>query len=200
MHGDKWKETDSTEIEEYVGCLLHMGVLKDSNFPTSVLWSKIDGNTLVKAFSSRDRFLKISNAMRFDDKETRTARKAKDIFAPFREIWEDFDAKFAREYVPGPLLTVDEKLMPWRGRCAFLQYRPSKPDKYGIKKMDFPYMVNHTREGKERLEKSIWEEILQLLLQNPILAVAEILLSTFFHRLHSQHTSVSYNITMVVAV
>ena len=30
-------------------------------------------------------------------------------------------------------LTVDKQLMPWRGRCAFLQYLPSHPDKYGIK-------------------------------------------------------------------
>ncbi|GFO47343.1 PiggyBac transposable element-derived protein 4 [Plakobranchus ocellatus] len=70
--------------------------------------------------------------MRFDDKETRTARRAKDIFAPFREIWDVFNANLARGYVPGPVLTVDEQLMPWRGRCAFLQYLPSKPDKYDI--------------------------------------------------------------------
>lgn len=30
-------------------------------------------------------------------------------------------------------LTVDEQLIPWRGRVKFLMYLPSKPDKYGIK-------------------------------------------------------------------
>lgn len=30
-------------------------------------------------------------------------------------------------------LTVDEQLVPFRGRCSFIQYMPSKPDKYGIK-------------------------------------------------------------------
>lgn len=28
---------------------------------------------------------------------------------------------------------MDEQLVPWRGRCKFLQYLPSKPDKYGLK-------------------------------------------------------------------
>ncbi|GFO39031.1 PiggyBac transposable element-derived protein 4 [Plakobranchus ocellatus] len=56
MLGDKWTETYSTEVEGFVGCLLHMGALKDSNSPTSVLWSKTDGNTLVKACFSREIF------------------------------------------------------------------------------------------------------------------------------------------------
>ncbi len=34
---------------------------------------------------------------------------------------------------PGPFLTVDERLAPYRGRCRFIQYMPSKPAKYGIK-------------------------------------------------------------------
>ena len=35
--------------------------------------------------------------------------------------------------MPDPFITADEQLIPWRGRCKFLQYLPSKPDKYGIK-------------------------------------------------------------------
>ena len=88
---------------------------------------------MVMACFSRDRFLKLSDHLRFDDKETRSQRREKDAFATLRDLWEDVDGNLSREYVPGPTLTVDEQLMPWRGRCAFLQYLPSKPDKYGIK-------------------------------------------------------------------
>ena len=35
--------------------------------------------------------------------------------------------------MPGDNITVDEQLVPFRGRCSFIQYMPSKPDKYGIK-------------------------------------------------------------------
>ena len=36
-------------------------------------------------------------------------------------------------YTSGESLTVDEQLMPTRGRCSFRQFLPSKPRKYGIK-------------------------------------------------------------------
>ena len=133
VRGEQWRHTDATEIEGFIGCLLHMGVLRDNGTPTTILWSKTEGNPLVMACFSRDRFIKLSNHVRFDGKETRSQRREKDAFAPLRDLWEDFEGNLSREYVPGPTLTVDEQLMPWRGRCAFLQYLPLKPDKYGIK-------------------------------------------------------------------
>ncbi len=36
-------------------------------------------------------------------------------------------------YNPGPEVTVDERLVAFRGRCNFKQYMPKKPAKYGIK-------------------------------------------------------------------
>ncbi|UYV82216.1 hypothetical protein LAZ67_21001360 [Cordylochernes scorpioides] len=34
---------------------------------------------------------------------------------------------------PGEYLTVDEKIIPFKGRCSFKQCLPNKPAKYGIK-------------------------------------------------------------------
>ena len=82
---------------------------------------------------SRNRFRDLLRALRFDDKSKRGERKAKDKFAPIREIWTDFEVALRKYYSPGPNITVDEQLMPFRGRCGFLQYLPSKPDKYGLK-------------------------------------------------------------------
>ena len=31
------------------------------------------------------------------------------------------------------VVTVDEQLIPFRGRCSFKQYMPEKPEKYGMK-------------------------------------------------------------------
>lgn len=44
-----------------------------------------------------------------------------------------FVATLRKYYIPGTDLTVDEQLVPFRGRCPFRQYIPSKPAKYGIK-------------------------------------------------------------------
>ncbi|GFS17067.1 PiggyBac transposable element-derived protein 4 [Elysia marginata] len=133
VYGKNWEKTDATEIEGFVGCLLHLGALRDNRTTTTVLGDKTNGNQLLRACFSRNRFLKLSNHLRFDDKSTRQSRRARDAFAPFREIWDDFNLNLGKEYIPGPMLTVDEQLMPWRGRCGFLQYLPSKPDKYGLK-------------------------------------------------------------------
>lgn len=36
-------------------------------------------------------------------------------------------------YIPSGSLTVDQQLIPTRGRCTFHQHIPNKPGKYGIK-------------------------------------------------------------------
>ena len=96
-----------------------MGALRDNGTPTTILWSKTESNPLVIACFSRDRFIKLSNHLRFDDKETRSQRREKDTFAPLRDPWEDINGNLSREYVPGQTLTVDEQLMPWSAMCIF---------------------------------------------------------------------------------
>ena len=59
----------------------HMGALRANGTPTSILWSKTEGNPLVIACFSRDRFQKLSNHLRFDDKGARSQRREKDAFA-----------------------------------------------------------------------------------------------------------------------
>ena len=36
-------------------------------------------------------------------------------------------------HLVGTAVCIDEQLLPFRGRCAFRQYMPKKPSKYGIK-------------------------------------------------------------------
>ncbi|XP_071210173.1 piggyBac transposable element-derived protein 4-like, partial [Salvelinus alpinus] len=53
--------------------------------------------------------------------------------AAIREVWEKWVERLPYLYNPGPEVTVDEQLVPFKGRCPFRQYMPSKPAKYGIK-------------------------------------------------------------------
>ncbi|CAF1356678.1 unnamed protein product [Rotaria sordida] len=38
-----------------------------------------------------------------------------------------------QHFIPSENLTIDEQLVPFRGRCSFVQYMPKKPSKYGLK-------------------------------------------------------------------
>ena len=71
--------------------------------------------------------------LRFDDKATRSERREKDKLAPIRDVWEAVNKNLMKHYLPGDNVTVDEQLVPFRGRCRFRQYMASKPDKYGLK-------------------------------------------------------------------
>ncbi|XP_070964753.1 piggyBac transposable element-derived protein 4-like [Oncorhynchus clarkii lewisi] len=71
--------------------------------------------------------------LRFDNHESRPARSVKDKLAAIREGWEKWVERLPYLYNPGPEVTVNEQLVPFKGRCPFRQYMPSKPAKYGIK-------------------------------------------------------------------
>lgn len=42
-------------------------------------------------------------------------------------------ARFSSVYMPGSTVTIDETMIPWRGRLLLKQYIPGKAHKYGVK-------------------------------------------------------------------
>ncbi|XP_014823495.1 PREDICTED: piggyBac transposable element-derived protein 4-like, partial [Poecilia mexicana] len=74
-----------------------------------------------------------SKLIQFDDRESSPARRMTDKLAAIREVWDKWVERLPYLYNPGPDVTVDEQLVPFRGHCPFRQYMPSKPAKYGIK-------------------------------------------------------------------
>ena len=81
----------------------------------------------------KNRFVTLLRHLRFEDKSTRSTRRAQDKFAPIRNIWNIINRNLQKHCMPGSNLTIDEQLVSFRGRVSFSQYMPSKPDKYGMK-------------------------------------------------------------------
>lgn len=77
----------------------------------------------------------IYRAIRFDDRQTRESRfeLSQDKFEPIREIFDAVNVSFLQNYTPGTHITVDERMVGFRGRCGFRVYMKSKPDRYGMK-------------------------------------------------------------------
>uniref|UniRef100_A0A665ULX8 PiggyBac transposable element-derived protein domain-containing protein n=1 Tax=Echeneis naucrates TaxID=173247 RepID=A0A665ULX8_ECHNA len=112
VHGDMWKDIDEEYLDAYIGVLLLAGVYRSCNEATYSLWDASTGRNIFRATMSLQTFRMISRVLRFDNRDTR-ARS--DKLTPIRDV------------------TVDERLVPFRGKCPFRQYIPSKPGKYGIK-------------------------------------------------------------------
>ena len=57
----------------------------------------------------------------------------RDKLAPIKDMWSRWSTHLLELFNPGRDICIDEQLVPFRGRCSFRQYMPSKPVKYGLK-------------------------------------------------------------------
>lgn len=128
-----WNPVDNIEILAFIGLLIAAGVDRSSKKNYQEFYGTLRGLPIFKATMPRNRFRDILRFIRFDDKDSRSVRRARDKLAPIRDIFDIICANLANLYSPGENLTIDEQLLPFRGRCSFKQYIPSKPDKYGLK-------------------------------------------------------------------
>ena len=85
---------------------------------------------LVSSIMSRNRFQILLRFIHFPDSsnDDRVERSRK-----FISILTMLQTKFCEAYKPGTKMTLDETMIPFRGRLSFLQYLPCKSHKYGIK-------------------------------------------------------------------
>jgi len=127
-----WIHVDICEMKAVIGLLIQAGLDKSSHVHTDALWAP-NARPFFKSVMSSRRFQNILRFLRFDDFRTREQRKQTDKLAPLRDIWMMFLSRLPMMYRPGMDMTVDEQLVSFRGRCAFKQYIPSKPGKYGLK-------------------------------------------------------------------
>ena len=121
------------EFKAFLGLAILRGVLKGRNEPLSKFWSETYGRKIFRQRMSRKKYKDILRYLRFDDKLTREERKLEDKFTPIREIWTIVLNNCQKHFFPYENVTIDEQLFPCRARCAFIQYMPQKPSKFGIK-------------------------------------------------------------------
>lgn len=128
-----YKDMDRDELLAFIAMLIIAGVDRSSKRNFNEFFNRLRGIPLFRATMSRNRFQAILSCIRFDDKDTRSARRVNDKLAPIRDIFTMINATLGKYYSPGKTVVIDEQLVPFRGRCSFKQYIPSKPDKYGMK-------------------------------------------------------------------
>lgn len=131
-----YRSTDNVEINALIGLLVLSSVLKSSNETVTSMFSKDGCNRPVfNASMSVKRFEILLSSLRFDDAETRPQRKTVDKAAAISEVFNRVLDNSRKMYCSSENVTIDEMLVPSRGRCGFRVYMPKKPHKYGIKIM-----------------------------------------------------------------
>lgn len=73
----------------------------------------------------RETFMSKNNAiswssLQFDNRETRTAQRVTDKLAAIRDVWDKWMERLPLMNNPGPEVTVDERLVPFRGKNCLL--------------------------------------------------------------------------------
>ncbi|KAE8289464.1 hypothetical protein D5F01_LYC11165 [Larimichthys crocea] len=131
--GKEWRNIDKAEFMAFIGLTLIAGGEKSWDVALRELFVDQLQNPIYKAIMGLKRYEDIRRVIRFDDKRTRALRLETDHMAAFRYVWDCFLANCRRQFIPSDCVTIDEQLVPFRGRCKFRQYMPSKPAKYGIK-------------------------------------------------------------------
>ena len=116
-----------------LGLLITACHLKNNHHTVPALWNSKYGPSIFRATMSKNRFKELLLFLRFDDKSTRSERRKNDKLAPIRDVREAVCNNLTKHHILGSNITVDEQLVPFRGRCRFHQYMASKPDKYGKK-------------------------------------------------------------------
>ncbi|KAJ8956854.1 hypothetical protein NQ318_014269 [Aromia moschata] len=126
-------EIDKIELNAYLGVCFYYAYYKENKSPVKEMWDEVFGRGVYRSIIPEKRFEFLTRVLRFDDKSTRNERRVTDKLAPIREIWEIFIRNCTNNYDPSNNCTIDEQLVPFRGKCIFRIHMGNKPDGYGLK-------------------------------------------------------------------
>ncbi|XP_026469574.1 piggyBac transposable element-derived protein 4-like [Ctenocephalides felis] len=126
----KWKDVSAVELKKMLGLLLLMGRVRKENRDEYWSTDRTIETPIFAQVMSRDRFRQIWYAWHFSNNENNANER--DRLNKIRPIVSYFKTKFEQVYKPERDLSLDESIMPWRGRLLFKVYNASKINKYGI--------------------------------------------------------------------
>lgn len=125
---------DMIEMRAFLGAIILIGIFKSGGENVEDLWRDDGtGRDILRCIMPLRRFSFIIQNLRFDELTSRESRRQNDKACLVSELYALFNEASESNLMPGANLCVDETLVPFRGRCSFRQYIPSKPARYGLK-------------------------------------------------------------------
>lgn len=126
----KWKDVTVCELKNFFGLIILMGQIPKSTI--NEFWSTdpLLETLIFSKVMSRDRFRQIWQSWHFCNNEM--IDQSSDRLFKIQPLRDYLVGKFKTVYTPKREISLDESIIPWRGRLGFRVYNASKIIKYGI--------------------------------------------------------------------
>ena len=125
-------------------------------------------NTKFGTFISEDDFWKVQGSFHLSNNDNPASRT--DLLHKISKFHSEMEERWNKYYSKGIDLTLDEGMIPFKGRLSFLQYMKGKPTRWGIKafllsssKTGYTYRMQiYTGKNKERTSiQNVVEKIVE---------------------------------------
>jgi len=126
----KWSNITPEEMRKFLGLIILMGQVRKDNIRDYWSTDPTISTPIFPRTMSRNRFESIWQAWHFSDNSQQTQDSGR-LFKIW-PVYEYFAHKFRSVYSPKQELSLDESMIPWRGRLKFRTYNPGKITKYGL--------------------------------------------------------------------
>ena len=166
---DKVWSTNAEEIQAYMGFMILIGINHLPEIRDYWSVSEYFRYAPIAYIITRDRFEEITRYLHFVDNDSLPARGENKV----DPVISAFKTNFQSAYYPHCELSIDEAMIPFKGRSSMKQYVHLKPVKRGFKAWAMADACNgyvydltsiQVRLGTGR---RVWERRLSLLWQNP---------------------------------
>ena len=209
----KIEKITESDLLNFIGLCIVSGTYKTGMENLDMLYDSELGIPIFQKTMPKYKFEIIAANITFSSQSSRSERyhsKKNDKLIYIRDFFEAFRQKAKLFYKPSTNLTVDEQLVPFRGRVNFKQYIPMKPSKYGIKIFllcdSFTYYVYNAdiylgkNYNNESNAKNIGENTVMRLMEGFDLPGLNITMDNFFTSISLAKRLLEKNITLVGTV
>ena len=132
---DQWNDITMEELMAYLGFMILMGLVPLPSIHDYWQRSPVFHYSPIADKISRDRFCEIQRFLHFVDNDFLQpyGSDGYDRLGKVRPIIDHLVGKYLEMYNPNKQVSIDEAMVPYKGRSSMKQYLPKKPVKRGFK-------------------------------------------------------------------
>ena len=116
---------------KFFGIIIEMGLVQMPQLNHYRSSSQLYGSEIIRSAMLRETFELLLKFWHFLNNNNKSSNQ--DRLFKLKPLSDLLKARFSSVYMPDSVISIDESIIPWRGRLLYSQYVPGKAHKYGIK-------------------------------------------------------------------